>query len=157
MGLSRREVHDSLAAFTVAAQRALSEPRAVQPPIELLERMQVRSDRLLAQLSAIRLWREQPAQAETEAGHAAPLLAHAQSAIAAVIVDPSAHPALHDAHKPSAPVLTETFPTLEAEAAGLPKRLQDAINEGRAVGREIALLLDGDLSRRGQRSAAALR
>ena len=146
--LSRREVQDSLAAFTLAAQRALKEPRAVQPPIDLLERMQVRSYRLLAQLSAVRLWREQPAQAD--ASHAAPLLAHALKAIEAVLGDPSAQPGPHDAEKAAAPapVLTEMLPATEAEGAGLPKRLQDAIDEARAVGRELALLLQWEISRR---------
>ncbi len=52
--LARREAYDSLAALVQATQRSLSEPRAVRPPLELLERLQVHSYQLLAQLSAIK-------------------------------------------------------------------------------------------------------
>ncbi|MES1161477.1 MAG: FUSC family protein, partial [Rhizobacter sp.] len=41
--LARREVHESLAAIALAAQRAQSEPLAVQPPLDLLEKVQLRS------------------------------------------------------------------------------------------------------------------
>jgi uncharacterized membrane protein YccC len=52
--LARREVYDSLSALVQAAQRALSEPRAVRPPLDHLERMLAHSYQLLAQLTAVK-------------------------------------------------------------------------------------------------------
>ena len=52
--LARREAFDSLSALVQATQRSLSEPRAVQPPLEPLERLQAHSYQLLAQLSAVK-------------------------------------------------------------------------------------------------------
>jgi len=52
--LARREAYDSLSALVQATQRALSEPRAVQPPLGALERLQAHSYQLLAQLSAVK-------------------------------------------------------------------------------------------------------
>ncbi|WP_370630222.1 FUSC family membrane protein [Xenophilus sp. Marseille-Q4582] len=52
--LARREAFDSLSALVQATQRALSEPRAVQPPLALLQRLQAHSYQLLAQLSAVK-------------------------------------------------------------------------------------------------------
>jgi uncharacterized membrane protein YccC len=52
--LARRECYDSLSALVNATQRALSEPRAVQPPLEALGRILARSYQLLAQLTAVK-------------------------------------------------------------------------------------------------------
>jgi uncharacterized membrane protein YccC len=52
--LARREVYDSLSALVQAAQRSLSEPRAVRPPLDHLERMLAHSYQLLAQLTAVK-------------------------------------------------------------------------------------------------------
>ena len=52
--LARREVYDSLSALAQATQRAVSEPRAVQPPPETLERVLALSYQLLAQLTAVK-------------------------------------------------------------------------------------------------------
>jgi uncharacterized membrane protein YccC len=52
--LARREVYDSLSALAQAAQRAVAEPRAVQPPLETLERVLAYSYQLLAQLTAVK-------------------------------------------------------------------------------------------------------
>lgn len=52
--LARREAFDALSALVQATQRSLSEPRAVQPPLEPLERLQAHSYQLLAQLSAVK-------------------------------------------------------------------------------------------------------
>ena len=51
--LARREAYDALSALVQATARALSEPRAVQPPLALLEQLQGHSYQLLGQLSAI--------------------------------------------------------------------------------------------------------
>ncbi|MDR2127834.1 MAG: FUSC family protein [Burkholderiaceae bacterium] len=52
--LARREAYDALSALVQAAGRALAEPRAVQPPLALLEHLQGHSYQLLAQLSAVK-------------------------------------------------------------------------------------------------------
>ncbi len=52
--LARREAYDSLSALVQAAQRALSEPRAVRPPLDHLERLLAHSYELLAQLTAVK-------------------------------------------------------------------------------------------------------
>ncbi len=52
--LARREAYDSLSALVQAIQRALSEPRAVRPRLQELERMVGHSYQLLAQLTAIK-------------------------------------------------------------------------------------------------------
>jgi uncharacterized membrane protein YccC len=52
--LARREVYDSLSALAQAAQRAMNEPRAVQPPMDRLERLLAASYQLLAQLTAVK-------------------------------------------------------------------------------------------------------
>jgi uncharacterized membrane protein YccC len=52
--LARREVYDSLSALSQAVQRAVSEPRAVQPPLETLERVLANGYQLLAQLTAVK-------------------------------------------------------------------------------------------------------
>jgi len=52
--LARREVYDSVSALAQATQRAVSEPRAVQPPLETLERVLAYSYQLLAQLTAVK-------------------------------------------------------------------------------------------------------
>ena len=52
--LARRESYDALSALVQATQRALSEPRAVQPPLEVLGRILARSYQLLGQLTSIK-------------------------------------------------------------------------------------------------------
>ncbi|TXK26679.1 FUSC family protein [Ottowia sp. GY511] len=52
--LARREAYDALSALVQATARALVEPRAVQPPLALLEQLQGHSYQLLGQLSAIK-------------------------------------------------------------------------------------------------------
>lgn len=52
--LARRETHDSLSALVQAIQRSLSEPRAVRPPLESLERLVAHSYQLLGHLMAVK-------------------------------------------------------------------------------------------------------
>jgi uncharacterized membrane protein YccC len=52
--LARRESYETLSALVQATQRALAEPRAVQPPLEPLGRILALSYQLLAQLTAIK-------------------------------------------------------------------------------------------------------
>ncbi len=143
--LARREVLDSLAAIANAAQRALSEPLAVQPPLDLLERVQLRSYRLLAQLGGVRTWREQP-QA-LPASDAEPLLQESLSQITAGLQPPivaretseasDTQPA--DETPGSAPVatLSETV-SAHDENDLLLQRLHDAVAEAVALGQDLA-------------------
>lgn len=50
--LARREAYNSLSALVQATERAIAEPRAVQPPLALLEQLIAQSYQLLAQLTA---------------------------------------------------------------------------------------------------------
>ncbi|MDO4904024.1 MAG: FUSC family membrane protein [Lautropia sp.] len=52
--LARREAFDSLSALVQATQRSLSEPRAVRPPLEALQYLQLHCYQFLAQLSSIK-------------------------------------------------------------------------------------------------------
>lgn len=52
--LARREAYDSLSALVQAAQRSLSEPRAVRPPLESLGRLLAYSYQLQAQLTTVK-------------------------------------------------------------------------------------------------------
>jgi len=130
--LARREVHESLAAIAIAAQRAQAEPRAVQPPLQLLERVQLRSYRLLAQLGGVRSWREQPQALPAE--QAAPLLALHLARITAALERAGPNDA-----SAAAPVeaRTETIGSHE-EAAQLQQRLRDAADEAGALGADLA-------------------
>jgi uncharacterized membrane protein YccC len=142
--LARREVHDSLAAIAIAAQRARAEPRAVQPPLDLLERVQLRSYRLLAQLGGLRTWREQP-RALPDA-QAQPLLAAHLARITAAL-DNAAVPTAT-----AAPVeaRTETISPHE-EAAQLHQRLRDADDEAAALGADLAAAQAWELARAQER------
>lgn len=51
--LARREAYDALSALVQTTSRALAEPRAVRPPVVLLEQLQGHGYQLLGQLSAI--------------------------------------------------------------------------------------------------------
>ena len=130
--LARREVHDCLAAIATAAQRARAEPRAVQPPLDLLERVQLRSYRLIAQLGGVRTWREQP-QA-LPADEAEPLLARSLALIRSALELPRPGAGLQPGHVAA---LTETVSAHE-EAALLRQRLHDATDEARALGADLA-------------------
>jgi uncharacterized membrane protein YccC len=132
--LARREVHDSLAAIANAAQRARSEPLAVQPPLDLLERLQLRSYRLLAQLGGVRTWREQP-QA-LPASVAEPLLATSLARITSALQSTATSlPSMASTMPVEA--LTETISAQE-EASLLRQRLRDAADEARALGADLS-------------------
>lgn len=92
--LARREAFDSLSALVQATQRSLSEPRAVQPPLEPLEHLQAHSYQLLAQLSAVKsmlvLRRDRLTPGEVEG----PLARTAQRIEAAIGTTPTTGPSL---------------------------------------------------------------
>ena len=131
--LARREVQECLAAIATAAERSRVEPRGVQPPLDLLERVQLRSYRLLAQLGGVRTWREQPQPQPAEQTDA--LLARTLSRIASALELPHANAAVPDnAHIAT---LTETM-SPHANAALLGRRLRDAAAEADALGADLA-------------------
>jgi uncharacterized membrane protein YccC len=90
--LARREAFDSLSALVQATQRSLSEPRAVQPPLEPLEHLQAHSYQMLAQLSAVKsmlvLRRDRLTPGEVEG----PLARTAQRIEAAIGTTPTTGP-----------------------------------------------------------------
>jgi hypothetical protein len=143
--LSRREVLDSLAALATAAHRAHAEPRAVQPPFELLERLQLHSYRLIAQLGGARTWREQRrAKAMDEA---TPLLTTSLAEIHAALA-----PLAHANPAPQGPpdrvqVLSETV-SREELAGALHQRLRDAVVEARALGADLDATQAWEMERR---------
>ena len=133
--LARREVHESLAAIALAAQRAQAEPRAVQPPLDLLERVQLRSYRLLAQLGGVRSWREQPAAAP--ASEAAPLLAAHLARITSALQRIAASPVAASARDLPIEARTETI-TPHEQTAQLHQRLRNAADEAAALAADLA-------------------
>ena len=85
--LARRESYDSLSALVNATQRALVEPRAVQPPLEPLGRILARSYQLLAQLTSVKTMLTVRRERLQLARIAQPLL-QTYSAIEATLVQP---------------------------------------------------------------------
>ncbi|MEO6032709.1 MAG: FUSC family protein [Burkholderiaceae bacterium] len=143
--LARREVLDSLAALATAAQRAHAEPRAVQPPFELIERLQLRSYRLIAQLGGVRSWREQRRGHATD--HAAPQLVASLTEIRAALESP-AHANRSRQDRPDrVRVLTETV-SFEELSGALHQRLRDAVIEARALGIDLAATQAWEMERR---------
>lgn len=137
--LARREVLESLAAIELAADRAHAEPHGAQPPLALLERVQLRSYRLLAQLGGVRIWRAQPQALQSD--EAAPLMLDHLTRISAAL-QPGVTLAAASQPAPTSPaapieVRTETI-TPQEEGAWLLQRLHDAVDEARALGADLA-------------------
>ncbi|WP_408647891.1 FUSC family protein [Xenophilus arseniciresistens] len=103
--LARREAFDSLSALVQATQRALSEPRAVQPPLALLQRLQAHSYQLLAQLSAVKTMLVQRRDRLTLSSVEGPLQRAAQRIEAAIGDAPAVDGAESSADSRSAPSL----------------------------------------------------
>ena len=101
--LARREAFDSLSALVQATQRSLSEPRAVQPPIEPLEHLQAHSYQLLAQLSAVKSMLVLRRDRLTPADVSGPLARTAARIEAAIGTAPTTGPALSDQAPSSTP------------------------------------------------------
>lgn len=137
--LARREVLESLAAIEIAADRAHAEPLGVQPPLALLERVQLRSYRLLAQLGGVRIWRSQPQALHND--EAAPLMLEHLTRISAALLPGAALAAeSQSASTGSATpvqVRSETVKSDE-EGARLLQRLHDAVDEAQSLGADLA-------------------
>jgi len=131
--LARREVQDSLAAIATAAERSRAEPRGVQPPLDLLERIQLRSYRLVAQLGGVRTWREQPQALSPQ--QAEPLLGRALAGITAALELPRADRGLATGQRVD--TVTETISAHE-DGAVLNRRLRAAADEAGALGADLA-------------------
>ncbi len=142
--LARREVLDSLALLGSAAERAAYEPLGVRPPLELLEQVQLRSYRLLAQLGALRALREQPRPDTTPEAFDTRLTVHLRA------LRTSLEPRLPDdgdASGPSADPAQATEAAPIAEWGDCPshrlddrleRRLEAANAEAVALGRDLA-------------------
>ncbi|HPK32578.1 MAG TPA: FUSC family protein, partial [Ottowia sp.] len=91
--LARREAYDALSALVQATQRSLVEPRAVQPPLALLEHLQGHSYQLMGQLSAVRsmlVLRRDQLRPEAIAGPLATTAAAIEAALAPGVAAPAA-------------------------------------------------------------------
>lgn len=128
--LARREVYDALSALVQATGRALAEPRAVRPPLALLELLQGHSYQLLGQLSAVKsmlLLRRAQLQLDQISG---PLQLASQriQAILTLSTPQALGPApLHTAHA-SAPAGTPR-PDLDAPLPAMPEALPDPFQQ----------------------------
>jgi uncharacterized membrane protein YccC len=141
--LVRREVHDSIAALAMAAQRALVEPHEVQPPLGLLERIQLRSYRLLAQLGGVRIWREQPTGLALEERDAM-----LQAGLGRIVESLTPRPANAAAAPPAhVRALSETLSPSEEDGL-LQQRLYDAADEALALGADLDRAHDWEMTRR---------
>ena len=90
--LARREAYDALSALVQATQRSLVEPRAVQPPLALLEHLQGHSYQLMGQLSAVRsmlVLRRDQLRPEAIAGPLATTAAAIEAALAPGVAAPA--------------------------------------------------------------------
>lgn len=132
--LARREVLDCLAAIALAAQRARSEPCEVRPSLELIEQVQLRSERLLAQFDDLRMGQDQlPTEPDP---NAAPMFAPLARSTAAL-------PPLPSSPIDRAPTTGRMEPVdVRDEASGLHRsmhqRLRDATSEASALGADLA-------------------
>jgi uncharacterized membrane protein YccC len=135
--LARREAYDSLSALVQAVQRSLSEPRAVRPPLQDLERLLGHGYQLLAQLTAIKTMLLQRRD-RLDIARLQPRLAQAQGAIAAALKPGTgvAPPTAAAAHEPTTKTaLEEPAPMLDAPdvrehdlTPWMQRRLQLAVN-----------------------------
>lgn len=123
--LARREAHDSLSALMQAIQRSLSEPRAVRPPLEPLERLLAYSYQLLAQLTAVKTMLLQQRD-RIDLLPLQPPLAQAVEAIGSVLTEPSAASQPEDA-LPLADLPSFVAPLDDALEPWLLRRLRLAI------------------------------
>ena len=111
------------------------EPRGERLPLAALERLLLRSYRLITRLGAVHAWRE---HGETPADAAAPVLSAARQAIVATLAAPAQAPSPSHADAPVAPV-ADTLPD-DAGLAELRLRLAGALDEARALAEEVATL-----------------
>lgn len=142
--LARREAHDSLSALMQAIQRSLSEPRAVRPPLEPLERLLAYSYQLLAQLTAVKTMLLQHRD-RIDLLPLQPPLAQAVEAIGTVLTQPGAASPV-EAAWPLAEVPSFVAPLDDALEPWLLRRLQLAT----AVSGRVRAEADRVLSALGQ-------
>jgi uncharacterized membrane protein YccC len=102
--LARREAYDSLSALVQAVQRSLSEPRAVRPPLQDLERLLAHGYQLLAQLTAIKTMLLQRRD-RLDFARLQPALDQAKQAIAAALKQGASQPYAGAALEESSPML----------------------------------------------------
>ena len=139
--LARREAHDSLSALMQAIQRSLSEPRAVRPPLEPLERLLAYSYQLLAQLTAVKTMLLQHRD-RIDLLPLQPPLAQAVEAIGTVLTQPGAASPV-EATWPLAEVPSFVAPLDDALEPWLLRRLQLATAVSGRVRAEADRVLSG--------------
>jgi uncharacterized membrane protein YccC len=102
--LARREAYDSLSALVQAVQRSLSEPRAVRPPLQDLERLLGHGYQLLAHLTAIQTMLLQRRE-RLDLVRLEPRLAQARQEIALALKQGAAQPGAGAALEEPSPML----------------------------------------------------
>ncbi|RYF77784.1 MAG: FUSC family protein [Comamonadaceae bacterium] len=151
--LARREAFDSLSALVQATQRSLSEPRAVQPPLALLQRLQAHSYQLLAQLSAVKTMLVQRRDRLTLPSVEGPLQRAAQRIDAAIGSTPMTGAA--DAAAGAAPEAIPS-PSLPAGPVPLPDPFENDISPWLLRRLDLALGLAQQLGTDAQQTLRAL-
>ena len=138
--LARREAYDALSALVLAVQRSLSEPRAVRPPVEPLERMLGHSYQLLAQLTAIKTMLLQRRDRLDVAQLQQPLQEAARE-LAAALAGPARPAVPRQPHEEAQPMLALPDPNENDLNPWLLRRLHLAVQIARdlAVEAELAL------------------
>jgi uncharacterized membrane protein YccC len=140
--LARREAYDSLSAVVQAAQRSLSEPRAVRPPLQELERMLGHSYQLLATLTAIRTMLLQRRDRLNFDVLREPL-EQAGRAIAAALTAGTPYPAAPPTHEEAAPMLELPDASERDLTPWLLRRLRLAVAIAQDLQADAARTLEG--------------
>jgi uncharacterized membrane protein YccC len=125
--LARREAYDSLSALVQAVQRSLSEPRAVRPPLQDLERLLGHGYQLLAQLTAIKTMLLQRRD-RLDFARLQPRLQEAKNAIAGALKQGSQQPHANTAVEESSPMLALPDVPEQDLTPWMQRRLQMAVN-----------------------------
>ncbi|HEX5570378.1 MAG TPA: FUSC family protein, partial [Ktedonobacterales bacterium] len=135
--LARREAYDSLSALVQAVQRSLSEPRAVRPPLQDLERLLGHGYQLLAQLTAVKTMLLQRRE-RLDFARLQPPLEEAKQAIAGALVHGSTTSASTTSHEASPPMLELPDPGERDLTPWVQRRLLLAVDIARELQADAA-------------------
>ncbi|MDB5898114.1 MAG: hypothetical protein JWP41_1716 [Ramlibacter sp.] len=125
--LARREAYDSLSALVQAVQRSLSEPRAVRPPLQDLERLLGHGYQLLAQLTAVKTMLLQRRD-RLDFARLLPLLEQAKRAIAGALKEGAPQPYANPTLEEPSPMLALPDLTEQDLTPWVQRRLRMAVD-----------------------------
>ncbi|MDB5912656.1 MAG: hypothetical protein JWP22_1331, partial [Ramlibacter sp.] len=125
--LARREAYDSLSALVKAVQRSLSEPRAVRPPLQDLERLLGHGYQLLAQLTAVKTMLLQRRD-RLDFARLLPLLEQAKRAIAGALKEGAPQPYANPTLEEPSPMLALPDLTEQDLTPWVQRRLRMAVD-----------------------------